>query len=260
MVSDYISKKAPLFYYSFRQVRQTNSGVSEIHAANKITIRKHSDFNKDGLEFLVYNCALSATPELCGGVRYTSIERDSSQRVDFYGKGFSGNGVPLNTWMGVFLLKYDMATLALGRTNEKNILFYYNFYEQYGEDTFQNSPEGVIEFIRSSGDLLDGQMYDPLGNVWHSIRAVVLDYYSVHYGLAYRDFMGLSRSEWENREKVSIAIDKVSLLRQIEALCDEKFYDSYQEYRRGNEYRCTQKMENMVSLLGTYYLLYRTVL
>ena len=97
MVSDYISKKAPLFYYSFRQVRQTNSGVSEIHAANKITIRKHSDFNKDGLEFLVYNCALSATPELCGGVRYTSIERDSSQRVDFYGKGFSGNGVPLNT-------------------------------------------------------------------------------------------------------------------------------------------------------------------
>lgn len=260
MVTDYISNTTPLFYYSFRQVRQKSTGVSEIHAANKITIRKHSDFAAEGLEFLVYNCAQSKTPELCGGVRYTSIEKDSTQRVDFYGKGVSDNGVPLNTWMGVFLYKYGMPTLALGRTNEKNILFYYNFYEQYGEDTFKISPEGVIEFIRSTGSFWDGQMYDPLGNVWYSIRAVVLGYYSQHYGLSRHDFIGLNGNEWENKERVSNLIDKVRLLRDVEALCDEKFHLAYEEYKRGNEFLFTQKMENMVSLLGTYYLLYRTIL
>ena len=260
MVSDCISNKAPLFYYSFRQVRQKSTGVSEIHAANKITIRKHSDFSSEGLEFLIYNCALNETPELCGGVRYTSIERNTSQRLDFYGKGVSGNGLPLNTWMGVFTLEYGMPTLILGRTTEKNILIYYNFYEQYGKDTFQISPEGVVEFIRSSGSFLNEQRYDPSGNIWYSIRAVVLDYYSRLYGLTQRDFVDLNRDEWENKERASDAIDKIALLHQIEAVCDEKYNTAYYEYRKGNEFRFTQRMESMVSSLGTYYILYKTIL
>ncbi len=69
MALELISEKAPLIYYSFRQSRIKDSGQYEINAANKVSIRKNSDFERDGLEVLVYKCALSRTPGVGEGIR-----------------------------------------------------------------------------------------------------------------------------------------------------------------------------------------------
>lgn len=261
MTTDFISSKAPLFYYSFRQVRTKDSGSSEVHAANKITIRKNDDFDSNGLEFLVYNCALSAEPELCDGIRYTSIDRDASRRVDFYGKGVSSNGVPLNNRMGVFQYYDDMPEVAFARIDMKNIYSYHNFYKPYdtGHDIFAINQSSVQEFIASTGGMLQGHPYDPLRNTWHAIRAFVLNYYSKQYCMSQFEFRGVSTEEWGKKEYATNLLDCFSLLKQLEALCDEKVFDAYQDYRNGNEMMFKRKLEGMVSLLGTYYILYRTL-
>lgn len=261
MTTDLISSKAPLIYYSFRQVRTKDNGSSEVHAANKVTIRKNDDYVSNGLEFLVYNCALSSTPELCDGIRYTIIDRDAIRRVDFYGKGVSSNGIPLNNRMGVFQYQDDMPEVAFARTDMKNIYSYHNFYKPYNtnHDVFAISPSGVQEFIASTSSMLQGQPYDPLRNTWHAIRAFVLNYYSNKYGMSVCDFMGVSSEEWNKKEITTGILDRISLLKQLEALCDEKVFDAYQDYRSGNENLFKRKLEGMVSILGTYYILYRTL-
>ncbi len=262
MTTDLISSKAPLIYYSFRQVRIKDSGSSEVHAANKITIRKNKDFDSNGLEFLVYNCALSAKPELCDGIRYTSIDRDASRRVDFYGKGVSGNGVPLNNRMGVFQYQDDMPEVAFARTDMKNIYSYHNFYKSYDtwHDIFAINQCSVQEFIASTGSMLQGQPYDPLGNTWHAIRAFVLNYYSKKHGMSQSEFRGVSTEEWSKKENAVNLLDCCSILKQLESLCDEKVFDAYQDYRNGKEMMFRRKLESMVSLLGSYYILYRTLI
>ena len=259
-VTKLISSKAHLFYYSFRQVRDKYSGITEVNAANKITIRKNDDYLSNGLEFLVYNCALSPKPELCGGIRYTSIVKDTVNRVDFYGKGYSGNGFPLNDRMGVFTYEYGFPELVVGKTNERNIYSYYNVYGKYGKDTFLITHESIREFIASTDEWVDGQAYNPFSNSWQAIRAFVLDYYSRVYGMSRSDFPGTSQIEWMNKEKTTEIIDPLALLKQLEGACDERVHAAYRDYLRGNEYICWQKLENMVSLVGTYYILYRTLL
>lgn len=260
MAVELISSKAPLIYYSFRQVRIKDSGNSEVNAANKVTIRKNSNFNSDGLEFLVYNCALSTKPELCEGIRFTSIDNDSPQRVDFYGKGVSGNGIPLTNRMGVFLYKNGMPEVAFARRNEKNIYWYFNFYSQYNADVFSINPDSIREFIESTNINLSGQIYDPAHNTWFAIRAIVLNYYSKLFSMSQVQ-MGVPLSvEWTNKEHVSQALDSCALLRQIESMCDERAYNAYQDFRNGDTTTFKKKMENMVSLLGTYYILYRTLI
>lgn len=261
MTTDYISSKAPLIYYSFRQVRTTDSGSSEVHAANKITIRKNNEFDSNGLEFLVYNCALSVEPELCDGIRYTSIDRDFSSRVDFYGKGVSSNGVPLNNRMGVFLYQNDMPEVGFARTDMKNIYFYLNFYKTYDTDNdlFVINQRSVQEFIASIGRMLQGQPYDPLNNIWYAIRAFVLNYYSKQYRMSQYEFRGVTTEEWSKKENATNLLNCCNLLKRLESLCDEKVFDAYQDYRYGNEMMFKRKLEGMVSLLGTYYILYRTL-
>ena len=262
MTTGLISSKAPLFYYSFQQVRTKDNDISEVHAANKVTIRKNDDFVSNGLEFLVYNCALSPIPELCDGIRYTKIDRDNLRRVEFYGKGVSGNGIPLNNRMGVFQYQDDMPEVAFARTDMKNIYSYHNFYKPYNtnHDVFAISPSAVQEFIASTGSMLQGQPYDPLRNIWHAIRAFVLNYYSVKFGMSAFDFRGVSSEEWDKKDKATGLLDNISLLKQLEALCDEKVFDAYKDYRNGKEVLFKRKLEGMVSIIGTYYILYRTLI
>ncbi len=259
MAVELISSKAPLFYYSFRQVRIKDSGNSEVNAANKVTIRKNHDFNSNGLEFLVYNCALSAHPELCEGIRFTSIDHDSSERVDFYGIGVSGNGIPLSNRMGVFLLKQGLPEVAFAKRNEKNIYWYFNYYSQYNPDVFAITPTSVREFIESTNANLSGQFYDPVNNTWFAIRAIVINYYSKLFSMSQSQMKVPTSTEWINKENVSNALNTCSLLKQLESICDEKAYNAYQDFRSGDTITFKKKMENMVSLLGTYYILYRTL-
>ena len=107
--------------------------------------------------------------------------------------------------------------------------------------------------------MLQGQPYDPLRNTWHAIRAFVLKYYSNTFGMSFYDFRGVSSEEWNKKEKTTGILDCISLLKQLEALCDEKVFDAYQDYRSGNENLFKRKLEGMVSTLGTYYILYRTL-
>lgn len=262
MTSDFISNKVPLFYYSFSQVRTKEHDSYKIHAANKITIRKNDDFTSFGLEFLVYNCALSPNPELCDGIRTTLIARDTPQRIDFYGKGFSGNGIPLNNRMGSFFYEDDMPEVAFARTDIKDIYWYHNFYRQYdtNHDIFTITPNSVQEFITSTNSTIQGQLYDPLQNSWHAIRAFVLNYYSKKYRMSQNDFRGVSFEEWTKKDNTTRLIDCHSLLKQLETLCDEKVYDAYQDYRNSDEIAFKKKIEGMASLVGTYYILYRTIL
>ncbi len=68
-----------------------------------------------------------------------------------------------------------------------------------------------------------------------------------------------SSTEWINKENVSQALNTRSLLQQLEAICDEKAFDAYKDFRAGDTLTFKKKMENMVSLMGTYYILYRTL-
>ena len=99
MVSDFISDKAPLFYYSFRQVRTTNDGKEEYHDASKVTIRKNNDYGNNGLQFSVFNVIRYGEHWQSDGINQTRIDRETFDRVDFYGKGEDSNR------LGVFLYK-----------------------------------------------------------------------------------------------------------------------------------------------------------
>ena len=259
MALELISEKAPLIYYSFRQSRIKDSGQYEINAANKVSIRKNSDFERDGLEFLIYNCALSKTPELCDGIRYTTIDRDMWRRVDFYGKGVSGNGISLADRMGVFNYENDLPDVAFGKQSRKDIYVYHNFYSEYNSDVFAINPTSVKEFLDSTYNMLNGHRYDPINNSWFAIRSFVINYYSKLYNVSPMNLGGISLEESQNYERTVGLIDRCSLLKQLENMCDERAHDAYQDYQRENKVLFKKKLENMVSLLGTYYILYRTL-
>ena len=254
MASEYISEKASLFYYSFRQVRTTYDGKEEYFAANKITIRKNKDFRNDGLQFVVYDQSDYGFKWNSDGIQKTSIDRDDSERIVFYGKG-----VDINRF-GTFLSKKSLPEVAFATKGEKNILWYLNFYSEYNDDVFEISRPGVAEFIRSTSPMLQGTPYNPLQNTWQAIRAFVLSYYSKKYHMNQYDFPGVGTEEWNNKESTISMLDCVNLLSQLEGLCDSRVMEALRERQTGNMHMFKYKMEHMVDVIGTYYILYRTLL
>lgn len=254
MVTNYISDKAPLFYYSFRQVRTTNEGREEYHDANKVTIRKNEDYRNDGLQFIIYSVIQYGEHWQSDGINQTLIDRDTFDRVDFYGKGEDSSR------LGVFLYKKNLPEVAFAVKGEKNILWYLNFYSEYNNDVFEISQSGVAEFIRSTSFALQETPYNPFQNTMYAIRAFVLSYYSKLYNMNRYNFPGVSAEEWNKMETTIGLIDNVNLLSQMETLCDSKMHEALHEYHRGNTQLFKYKMEHMVDLIGTYYILYQTIL
>lgn len=254
MAVELISDKAPLFYYSFRQVRTTNDGKEEYHDANKVVIRKNEDYLNEGLQFIIYNIHQYGNHLQSDGITQTLIDKDTFERIDFYGKGVDSNR------FGVFLYKKDLPEVAFAFKGERNILWYLNFYSDYNDDVFEISRLGVAEFIRSTSLMLQGTTYNPLQNTWHAIRAFVLSYYSDLYGMSRFDFPGVSAEEWNKKESTIELIDCISLLSQLEGLCDSKMLEALGERQRGNIQMFKYKMEHMVDIIGTYYILYRTII
>lgn len=254
MVSDFISDKAPLFYYSFRQVRTTNDGKEEYHDASKVTIRKNNDYGNNGLQFSVFNVIRYGEHWQSDGINQTRIDRETFDRVDFYGKGEDSNR------LGVFLYKKALPEIAFAFKGEKNILWYLNFYSDYNDDVFEISQSGIIEFIRSTSIALQGTPYNPLQNTMYAIRAFVLSHYSKIYNMNRYNFPGVSSEEWDKKETTIEIIDNVDLLSQMESLCDSRMHEALHEYQSGNAQMFNYRMEHMVDLIGTYYILYRTVL
>lgn len=254
MITELISDKAPLFYYSFKQVRTSNEGIEEYHDANKVTIRKSEDYKNDGLQFIIYNAIQFGEHWQSDGINKTLIDRDTFDRVDFYGKDEDCGR------LGVFLYKKNLPEVAFAFKGEKNILWYLNFYSDYNDDVFEISPSGVVEFIRSTSLALQGTPYNPLQNTMYAIRAFVLSYYSALYNMNRYNFPGVSAEEWNKKETTVKLIDCVNLLSQLENLCDSKMHEALNERHRGNIQMFKDKMEHMVDLIGTYYILYRTIL
>lgn len=257
LTSKFISARVPLFYYSFTQKRIKESGDYEIHAANKITIRKHFNYENDGLEILVYNCALNVVPELCEGIRQTDIVSEKNEEIRFFGKGISGNGIPLTNRFGTFFYRNNMPEYAFGLRDCKNIYIYRNFYKTYGDDVFVINEESVKEFLLTSRQLMDTTPIDT--SIWVEIRCIVLSYYAKLYNWERNSLPFVYDMEWNSIDNIITPFDKIPILEMIEETCDEKVYDAYQDYRKGNEILFRKKIESMVSLLGTYYLLYRTL-
>ena len=254
MAIEFVSEKAPLFYYSFRQVRTINTGQTEYSAANKVVITKNKDYQNDGLQFSIYDSSDYGFQLQSDGINRTSIERDSSDEVDFSGKGEDKNR------FGVFLYRKSMPEIAFATKGEKNILWYLNFYSEYNDDVFEISRSGVVEFIRSTDFALQGIPYNPLHNTWYAIRAFVLSYYSKQYCMNRFGFPGVSETEWNQKENTINLIDRVNLLSQLENLCDSRAFEALRERQRGNNGMFKYKMEHMVDIIGTYYILYRTLL
>lgn len=254
MTTDLISKKAPLFYYSFRQVRTTNNGSEEYHGANKVLIRKNEDYPNNGLQFLIYDSSDYGFSWQSDGICQTIIDRDTNDQVDFYGKGDDCDKY------GVFLYKKALPEIAFATKGEKNILWYLNFYSEYNDDVFEISKPGISEFIRSTSSSLQRIPYNPLQNTWFAIRAFVLSYYSKLYNMNRYDFPGVGIEEWEGKESSINLIDCISLLSQLEAFCDSRAFEALTERQKGNNQLFMRKMEQMVDAIGTYYILYRTLL
>lgn len=258
MIGSKISSKAPLIYYSYRQVINEDAGSREINAANKITIRKHSDYAADGLEILMYNCALSAEPELCNGIRQTHIVADD-ERIDFEGKGLSGNGVPLNNLYGCFFDENGKIQVSTAKKNRKYIYHYLNCYRDEHPEVFALDMNHIAEFFRSVYQFLYGMAYDP-SNTWFAVRACVLSYYSRKLGWSVCPFPFASEAEWQNMHKVASDPLRIQLLADFEKTLDERFHEAFQYFREGDMTVFHQKLDGMISLLGTYYLLYSTLL
>lgn len=150
MTADLISDKAPLFYYSFRQVRTTSFGQEETAAANKVIIRKNKDYKNDGLQFLIYSYDRNGRCWQSESIEHSLIDRDAVGRIDFFGKGQNKDGIVVDNMFGVLLYKKDLPELAFAKKGEKDILWYLNFYSEYNDDVFEISQSGVAEFIRST--------------------------------------------------------------------------------------------------------------
>ncbi len=258
MISFKISDKAPLVYYSYRQIIDEDAGSREINAANKITIRKHFDYEENGLELLVYNCALSKVPELCNGIRQTRIVMDD-ERIDFNGKGSSGNGVPLNNIYGCFFNKKGMLELTTAKADRKYIYRYLNCYRNEHPEIFAIDTEHITEFFRSTYRFLHGTSYNPT-NIWFATRACVLSYYSVKMNWNIGSFPFASETEWQNMHKVATDQLRITLLANFEKTLDERFHEAFQYFRKGDEITFHTKLDGMITFLGIYYLVYSTLL
>lgn len=254
MLSELISNKQHLFYYSFRQVRTTDIGREETRVANKILIRKNDDFCNEGLQFIIHNFDQEGNECPYDEIMKTKIEMDSTERIDFYGKGKDSDRI------GVLLYKKDKPELAFAKSNERNIIWYLNFYSGYNDDVFEISRQSVVEFISSTSQQMHNVPYNPLQNTWQAIRAFVLSYYSKLYHMNINSFPHVTIEEWDKKDIAVDLIDNINLLTQIERTCDERMLEAHKERQRGNELLFKQKMEKMVDLIGTYYILYRTIL
>lgn len=254
MISTTLSHKAPLIYYSFTQIIQEEYGTREIHAANKISIRKHDDYDKDGIELLMYNCALSPKSELCNGIRQTHIVEDSHQ-INFHGKGLSGNGVPLNNLIGCYFNKNGMIEVITGKTTRKYIYHYLNCYRDEHPEVFNvNNLDNVFEFLRSTKELLQDIPYD-INNPWYRARACVISHYGKRSLIPHIFSIEKRYEDVQIKESV-----KVALLKLFEEQLDGKFHEAYQHYRNNEEFIFKQKLNGMIDLLGVYYLIYNTLL
>ena len=253
-----VRNQAPLIYYSYRQIIEEEFNTREVNAANKITIRKHSNFEEDGLEFLVYNCALSSTPDLCNGVRQTSI-LNNGECVDFRGKGLSSNGIPLDNVYGCFFDREGMLELVTAKTNRKYIYRYLNCYRQEHHIVFAKSLAHITEFFRSTYQLLCEETYDPFNNVWFGTRACVLSYYSEALNWYTCPFPFASDEEWEYMHQVASDELRLKLLSHFEKTLDMRFYDAFQHFKEGNKMVFRKELDKMIVFLGVYYLLYDTL-
>lgn len=254
MLSLKISEKAPLIYYSYQQVINEDDNIREINAANKITIRKHADYSNNGLELLIYNCALGPYPELCNGIRQTDIVADNV-RIDFEGKGLSGNGVPLNNLYGCFLNNKGMLELVTAKKNRKYSYHYLNCYRNEHPDVFVIDVKHLDAFFRSTFELLDD--YEPF-NTWIMIRICLLEYYT-------KKGMCLSKSnffseEWAQRNITMSDDVKILLLKDFEEILDLRFYEAFKLFRKGDHFKFQKAMDDMIMFQGVYYLIYSTLL
>lgn len=261
MINTTISDEAPLIYYSYRQIITEDEGKREINAANKVSIRKHSDYATNGLEFLVYNCALSNEPELCNGIRQTFIVNDAD-KIDFEGKGVSGNGVPLNNIYGCFYNNKGMIELVTAKKNRKYIYHYQNCYSAEHPEIFLLDMAHIQEFFRSTLQNLQtmNMPYNPFNNVWYAIRAFVLSYYSRKWDWKQCPFPYVLDAEWSNRHQVSKVISKIAMLKDFERNMDAQFHEAYQYFRCGDTNMFHQKLDAMLNIQNIYYLIYSTLL
>lgn len=258
MISSFISNKTPLIYYSYRQIINENGGRREINAANKITVRKHDNYSENGLEFLIYNCALSPEPEICNGIRQTKIIRDE-ERIDFEGKGVSGNGIPLNNIYGVFTNDKGMLVLTTAKKNRNYIYHYLNCYCDEDKDIFHIDMEHISEFFRSTFRFLKGMPHDSY-NTWFAARACVLNHYYKKMKWQNCPFSDVSMIELDNMHNDFNETMKKSLLKIFENALDNHFYEAYQYYRNGDKISFQQKLNAMLPLQGVYYLIYSTLI
>lgn len=257
MISSTISSEAPLIYYSYSQVIQEEYANREINAANKITIRKHNDYKNNGIEFLIYNCALNPIPELCNGIRQTYIINDHD-KIDFEGKGLSGNGIPLTNLYGCFFNNKGMLELITAKKNRTYIYHYLNCYRNEHPEVFNIDMKHVHEFFRSTYNNLRQISAGP-DNFWIKIRACILNYYQNKYNWTTCP-LPVFPIEWDYMKKIDFKKMRITLLKDIEGDMDKMFFEAFQYFKKGEHDIFQRKLDSMIAFQGIYYLLYQTLL
>ncbi len=238
-----LSNAAPLFYYSFLKIERTGLGDKEIPEANKISVHRHNNCKKSGLLIEMYSCGTNGKWEIYDGVAESKITYEKECSVYF---------TDPDNRAGIFSVLDSMPEMSFAQTGGTEYNFFLNFYRNYGAEVFSINRDSVNGFLISSAPLCGSDEVTCNGfPVWETIRGIIGEYYSRIY-------------RWKNdgpqafRDNTDIW-DKVALLGYLEGLCDERAAKAYNWLKHGNALMFKVMMESMVSVLGTYYLMYRVI-
>lgn len=237
-----LSSNAPIFYYSFLKIERTATGDREIPEANKITVRKHRDYKRSGIEIFIYNCADNGGWELSDYVLESKVLHEKDRAVYFKDE---------DNRSGMYSFFDGIPELSLSQTGGAECNFYLNYYRNYGTDIFTVSESSVKELLMGISELstVDRAECDGLP-VWATVRSVIWEHYSRIY-------------KWKNSDKSlrdnTDILDKISILGYLEKLCDDRAAKAYASLRQGNTLLFRSFMESAVSCLWTYYVIYGVI-
>ena len=258
-LSDLITSKAHLFYYANRMVRVENGidGCS-IDIAQKIAIRKNDNFDYNGFEFLIYNLYQGSKPELCNGIRQTSIIDDILSEITFVGKGYSSNGVPLDNLCGA--VKYDdmLFQYSKGKVGNSIMSKYENIFADKA-GIFSLTKSSIDNFLKTTLPLITTNRSGE-SIYWEKIRYIILSYYVQKNLWKYFDANIVTRDEWTAVERNTFCFDKLEMLHLMEMVCDSNFYNYSLSSRTNDEARIINYLQKLQLYQRAYYYVYSTLL
>lgn len=248
-----------IFYYSDKMVKEIE-GVDNISSdiVQKITIRKNTDFHEFGYEFLIYNLYQDSEPELCNGIRQTKIIKDNEFVLDFTGKGYSSNGVPLNGLCGNLKYRNLLFQYSKGRMGNNFLSKYKNFFADKG-NIFIPYKENIEDLLRITIPFVTShRCADSI--YWEKIRYLIITYYKSKGYWNSRDQELISEIEWNSIGKFSGKIIPNEILSTLERTCDNLFHSIYYTKRRQDASNALQLTNTLLLCQRAYYYIFYTLL